>query len=141
MEARITTALAPRRFNLVLLAAFASTALLLAGVGIYGIVAFAMAARAREIRIRMALGAAPRQIVWLAISRGLTPLATGVGAGAVVAWAAATAAGSLVFGVAPRDGVSLGMAGALITCAAAAAIAAPAIRALRVDPAISLRQP
>jgi predicted permease len=141
MEARISTALAPRLFNLVVLAAFACTALLLAGVGIYGIVAFAMAARAREIGIRVALGAAPRQIVWLAISRGLAPIVTGVGAGSAAAWIAAAAVGGLVYGVGPRDGLSLALAAVLIMCAAAAAIAGPARRALQVDPAISFRQP
>ena len=141
MEDRISSALAPRRFNLVLLGAFACAALLLAGVGIYGIVAFAMAARTREIGIRVALGAAPRQVVWLAISRGLTPIAAGVGAGSAAAWLTAAALGSLVFGIGPRDGVSLALAGASIACAAVAAIAGPALRALRVDPAISFRQP
>lgn len=141
MEERISFALAPRRFNLLLLGAFASAALLLAGVGIYGIVAFAMAARAREIGIRVALGAAPRQIVWLAVSRGLTPIAAGVGAGSAAAWIAAAAIGGLVFGVGPRDGVSLALAAGVITCAAVAAIAGPARQALRVDSAISFRQP
>ena len=103
MDERISSALASRCFNLVLLGAFAAAALLLAGVGIYGTVAFAMAARAREIGIRVALGAAPRQIVWLAVSRGLAPIAAGVGAGSVTAWIAAAGLSGLVFGVAPRD--------------------------------------
>jgi putative ABC transport system permease protein len=141
MEARIESALAPRRFNLILLGAFAGAALLLAGVGIYGVVAFAMAARAREIGIRMALGAAPRQIVWLAVSRGATPISAGLAAGLAVAWLAATAAESFVFGIPPRDGVSLALSGGLIALTALAAMAGPARRALRVDPATSFRQP
>lgn len=141
MEERMSTALAPRRFNLFLLGAFASAALLLAGVGIYGIVAFAMAARAREIGIRVALGAAPRQIVWLAVSRGLAPIMAGIVAGAAAAWSAAAAISGLVFGVTARDALSLALAAGLIACAAVAAIAGPARRALRVDPAISFRQP
>jgi len=141
MEERISAALAARRFNLFLLGGFAAAALLLAGVGIYGIVAFAMAARAREIGIRVALGAAPRQIVWLTVSKGLTPIAAGVAGGGAVAWIAAAAIGGLVFGIEPRDGISLASAAGLITCAAVAAIAGPARRALRVDPAISFRQP
>ena len=141
MEERVSSALAPRRFNLVLLGAFAAAALLLAGVGIYGIVAFAMAMRTREIGIRVALGAAPRQIAWLAAARGLTPIAAGVAAGSAVAWIGAAGIRTLVFGITPRDVPSLALAAGLIACAAAAAIAGPARRAVRVDPAISFRQP
>ena len=81
MSDRIAAALAPRRFNLMLLGAFAAAALLLAAVGIYGVVAFAMAARTREIGIRVALGAAPRHIAWLAFVGGALPVAVGIVAG------------------------------------------------------------
>jgi len=141
MTDRIATALAPRRFNLLLLAAFACAALLLAAVGIYGIVAFAIASRTREIGIRVALGASPPQIAWLAVSRGTTPIACGVLIGAFAAWPASSAMAGLVFGVAPRDAMSIVLASALIGVAAAAAIAGPAWRAVRMDPATSLRWP
>src|SRR3954468_5402325 len=131
MTDRIATALAPRRFNLLLLAAFACAALLLAAVGIYGIVAFAIAARTREIGIRVALGASPRQIAWLAVSRGAMPIAAGALLGAFAAWPASSAMAGLVFGVGPRDAMSIVLASALIGVAAAAAIAGPAWRAVR----------
>jgi hypothetical protein len=81
MPDRIASSLAPRRLNLQLLGGFAVAALLLAGVGIYGLVAFAMAARTREIGVRMALGASPRQIALLSLTRGAAPALAGVAGG------------------------------------------------------------
>jgi predicted permease len=141
MRERMSAALAPRRFDLILLGAFGMAALLLAAVGVYGIVAFAMAARAREIGIRIALGAAPIVIVRLAAGKGATPIAAGIAAGAAASWLGATAVGSLLYGVAPRDAISLLTAAALIGATGIAAIAGPAIKALRIDPAISFRWP
>jgi len=141
MEARIAGALAQRRFNLLVLAAFASAALLLAGVGVYGIVAFAMAARAREIAVRIALGAAPRQIVWLAVTRGASPIVAGAIAGIAVSWLGAAVVSGLLYGVVPRDVVSLAIAASLMVAAGAAAIAGPALKALRVDPVTAFRLP
>jgi hypothetical protein len=139
MDARIADTLAPRRFNLWLLAAFASTALLLAAVGVYGIVAFALAARTREIAIRIALGAPPKSILLLAVTRGLGPIAAGALAGAAASWIVAAGMRSLVFGVPARDVVSLAAAAGLVGSAGLAAIVGPALRALRVDPATSFR--
>jgi putative ABC transport system permease protein len=139
MPDRIAAALAPRRFDLQLVGAFAAAALLLAGVGIYGIVAFAMAARTREIGVRVALGAAPRHIARLALVSGAAPAGAGVIAGAVVSLAGARVMESLVFGVTPRDPIALAAAVLLVAAAAAAAVAAPARRAVRVDPMTALR--
>ena len=141
MSERVSAALAPRRFDLILLGAFGLAALLLAGVGVYGIVAFAMAARAREIGIRIALGASPAQIARLAIGKGATPIVFGVAGGAAASWLCATAVSSLLYGVAPRDALSLAIAAALIAAAGIAAITGPALKALRIDPAISFRLP
>ena len=141
MEARLSAALAPRRFNLLLLAAFASAALLLAGVGIYGVVAFAMAARAREIGIRVALGASPRQIIWLAVARGAAPIAVGLVAGAIGALLASATIEALLFEVASRDWLSLAAAIALIVLGSLASVAPAARRAVTIDPAISCRLP
>jgi putative ABC transport system permease protein len=139
MHARVDAALAPRRFNLFLLGAFAATALALAGVGVYGIVAFALAARRRELAIRIALGAPPVAILRLAAMRGAGPVAAGAVTGAAASWLVAAAMQSLVFGVPPRDPVSVLAAAALVLAAGLAAVAGPARRALRVDPATSFR--
>jgi hypothetical protein len=139
MPDRMATALAPRRFNLLLLAAFAASALLLAAIGIYGIVAFAMAARTREIGVRIALGAAPKDIVRLAFVRGGGPVLFGVVVGTGVALVASRGLAGLIFGVATRDVSSLGFAIALVIAVGLAAIAGPARRALRVDPVIALQ--
>ena len=136
---RIAAALAPRRFNLLLLAAFAGCALILAGVGIYGIVAFAMAARTREIGVRVALGAAPRHIVHLAFRRGAVPILWGLGIGAIAALAASRSLSSLVFGIETRDTASLAAAIGVVLVAGLAAVAGPARRALRVDPVVALQ--
>jgi ABC-type antimicrobial peptide transport system permease subunit len=139
MPARIATALAPRRFDFLLLGAFAVSAFLLATVGVYGVVAFAMAARTREIGVRMALGAAPRQIARLAAQRGAGPMAAGVITGAGASWLLARVLGSFVFGVTTRDGWSLLAAVIVVAGGALIAVAVPARRAMRIDPVIALR--
>jgi len=139
MTARIATALAPRRFDVLLLAAFAASALLLATVGVYGIVAFAMASRTREIGVRMALGAAPRQIARLAAARGAGPMAIGILAGAAASMLLARMLETFVFGVATRDGWSLAAATLVAAGAALVAVTIPARRAMCVDPVVALR--
>jgi ABC-type antimicrobial peptide transport system permease subunit len=98
-----------------------------------------MAARAREIGVRIALGASPRQVAWLSVAQGGAPVLAGLVVGSVAALAGANALASLVYGLPPRDPVTLTGAIALVLVAALAAIAAPTRRALRVDPAITLR--
>jgi predicted permease len=139
MTDRIATALAPRRFNFVLLAVFAASALLLAGVGIYGAVAFAMAARTREIGVRVALGAAPRHIARLVLARGLIPVIAGLFAGLMVSILVARSLQGLVFGVPPSDPASLASAAAVMAGCALLAIAPAAWRAVTVDPVGALR--
>jgi putative ABC transport system permease protein len=139
MADRIAASLAPRRLNLQLLGAFAIAALLLAGVGIYGLVAFAMAARTREIGVRMALGASPRQIALLSLTRGAAPALAGVAGGITASLAGAGALAGLVYGITPRDPGTLLAAVALVLGATLAAVAGPTRRALRVDPAVTLR--
>jgi len=139
MTDRIAASLAPRRLNLQLLGAFAAAALLLAGVGIYGLVAFAMAARTREIGVRMALGASPRQIVRFVAARGLLPVCAGVGIGVATALASGRAFDAMLFGITARDLPSLLAAAGLIAAAALLATAGPVRRAVRVDPWLALR--
>ncbi|HEX4565338.1 MAG TPA: FtsX-like permease family protein, partial [Vicinamibacterales bacterium] len=139
MPDRIATALAGRRFNFVLLATFAASALLLAGVGIYGTVAFAMAARTREIGVRVALGAAPGHITRLVLTRGVAPVVAGLCAGTAASILIARVVQGLVFGVPPRDAASLASAAVLMTGCALIAIAPAAWRAATIDPVAALR--
>jgi predicted permease len=139
MTDRIAAALAPRRFNFVLLGAFAASALLLAGVGIYGTVAFAIAARTRELGVRVALGAAPRHIARLVVGRGIAPVGIGVLTGAAASIVVARALQGLAFGVPSRDPASLAAAAVVMTVCALAAIAPAAWRAVRLDPVDALR--
>jgi putative ABC transport system permease protein len=131
--------LAPRRFNLQLVAAFAAAALLLAIVGVYAVSAAAVAARTREIGIRAALGASRRAVIQLVISSGLVPVVAGLVAGVAVAIVAAEALSGLLFGVTPSDPFSIAAGVATLAAAALFANIVPALRAVRVDPIIALR--
>ncbi len=139
MTDRIATALAGRRFNFVLLAAFAASALLLAGVGIYGTVAFAMGARTREIGVRVALGAAPRHITRLVLARGVAPVVAGLCGGTAASMLVARVVRGLVFGVPSSDPMSLASATILMAGCALLAIAPAAWRAATIDPVVALR--
>ena len=118
---------------------FAIAALVLAGVGIYGILAEAIAARTREIGLRVALGATRGAIVRLVVRTGLAPAALGLAGGAALIVAARPAVGSLLYGVTPLDGLSLAAVLVVITLVSLLACAAPVRRALRVPIATALR--
>jgi len=119
---------------------FAIAALVLAGVGIYGILAEAIAARTREIGLRVALGATRAGIFRLVMRTGLAPVAIGLAAGAVLAAAASPAVRSLLYGVSPLDLPSLAGVLAIISVVALLACAVPLRRAVRVPVATALRQ-
>ena len=128
-----------RRFQMTLLSIFALVALLLAALGIYGVTAYSVTQRSREIGIRMALGAAPASVVWLVLGSGLRLSILGVAIGVGVALLATRALASLVYQVSTTDPLTLTVTGALLVGAAAVASAAPALRATRLDPSTSLR--
>jgi hypothetical protein len=138
-EAIARQSLATRRFTLLLLAIFAGTALTLAIVGLYGALSYVVGQRRREIGVRVALGAAARDILHLVVRQGMQPVVTGVIAGAAVSLAAGRAVEGLLFGVTPRDGVTfavvlVGSVGCgLIACLV------PARRAARIAPSTTLR--
>jgi len=140
MDDVVSNALSRPRFNLLLMASFAGVALLLSGLGIYGVLAYVVAERTREIGIRMALGARAADVVRLMIREGLASVAIGAGIGVVAALAAGRLLRTLLFGVTPIDPISL--AGAPLMLAAIAAIACylPTRRATRVDPIVALRE-
>ena len=123
-----------------LLAWFSIAALVLAGVGIYGILAEAMASRTREIGLRVALGATRARIARLVVRTGLLPAASGLAAGVALAALAGPAARSLLFGVGLLDLPSLAAVLAVIALVSLLACAIPVRRALRVPVATALRQ-
>jgi putative ABC transport system permease protein len=128
------------RFRARLLAGFAALALLLAAVGVFGVLAFAVAQRKREFGIRMALGAQMADVLRLVLTRGIAIAAGGIAAGLLGAAALARSLTALLFGVPPLDPVAFGLSAALLASVAVAAAAIPAWRAARVDPAIALRE-
>jgi predicted permease len=139
MDQWMAGTLAPRRFNLQLVEAFAAAALLLAAVGVYAVSASAVTSRTREIGIRTALGASRREVIGLVLRSSFAPVLAGLAAGTVVAVVSGPALSGMLFGVAPSDPVSL--AAGIVTLAAAALLAngVPALRAANVDPIVALR--
>jgi len=121
-------AIAPRRFSLSLMTAFGVAALGLAAIGIYSVVSYAAGQRAREIAIRVALGAERRRIVRLIVGEGMRPVAAGLLGGVLLSLAAAPFLSSLLFGVQPGDAATLGLVVALVALLATIACAIPALR-------------
>jgi predicted permease len=128
-----------RREGTLFVAAFGALALVLAGVGLYGVVAFAVGERRREIGVRMALGARRADVVSLFVRRGARLAAIGVAVGLVASLAVTRLLASMLFGVTPTDLSALAGAAALLAAIALLASAIPARRASRIDPASALR--
>ena len=130
---------APRRFQTLLAAIFAITALALASIGIYGVVAYTVVRRTNELGIRLALGANPAAIARLVTRQGMYPVWIGLACGVVAALATGSWLSGLLFGVSPRDPVTTTGVAGLLALVAALACYVPARRAARIDPAIALR--
>ena len=121
-------------------ASFSAFALILSAIGLYGILAYFVTGRRREIGLRLALGAESRHVIWL-VARGVVPaLGSGLIFGGVLAAPTALWARSLLYGVKPFDARSAALALALLLLIGSFAAAIPAVRALRVDPASTLRE-
>jgi putative ABC transport system permease protein len=118
---------------------FAAAALLLAAVGVYGVVAYGVAQRRAEFGVRLALGAEPGDVVWLVLRQSMTVVVAGVVAGAALSVPLASALRALLYGVAPGDPSTLVGVGALIAGAGWLASYLPARRGTRVDPVSALR--
>jgi ABC-type antimicrobial peptide transport system permease subunit len=130
---------ASRRFLLALLAAFALLAAALAVIGIYGVGAYLVSRRVREIGIRLALGARRRSVALLVLGTHAPWIAGGLAAGGVAAWGLTRVLTTYLYGVEPGDPATLVLVAAGLAAAALAAQAVPMRRATRVDPATALR--
>ena len=139
MSEIMAVSLAERRFNALLLGIFAGVALLLASVGLYGVLAFTVAQRTREIGIRMALGAQAGDVVRLVLRQGLTLSVVGVAVGICVSLASTGVLRRFLYGIAPTDPATFGSLALLLIGVAAVACLIPARRAMRVDPMVALR--
>jgi ABC-type antimicrobial peptide transport system permease subunit len=139
MEEGITESLGQRRLALRLVAGFAAVALILSVVGIYGVLAYSVALRRREIGIRMALGSPRQKAAGLIVRQAGKMVMFGLIPGIVGAWAAGHAVRSFLFGVKPLDAETLVATGALLMLVSAAAAFLPALRAAQVDPVETLR--
>jgi len=138
-RARVEKSLSPQWFQTGLVASFAGLALLLAAIGIYGVVSSAVAQRTREIGLRMALGANRGGVLWLVMSQGMKPVVAGVALGVVGSLGLSRLIGGFLFDVRPTDWVTFLAAPAVLCIVALAANLAPARRAARVDPIMALR--
>jgi predicted permease len=139
LEQQLGTYLTQRRFQTGLLTGFSVVALLMAAVGIYGLIQYSVATRTQEIGLRMAIGAQRGDIFRMMIGEGLTLSLTGVALGLVGAWWLGRAGSSLLFGVRASDPLTFTTVSLLLTAAATAACYFPARRAMTVDPIVALR--
>jgi len=139
MESILSDSMASRRFAMILLSGFAALALVLACVGIYGVMAYIVSQRTLEVGIRMALGAARRDVLLLVVGRGARLCLLGVAIGLASAIALTRLMGNLLFNISPTDPATLAGVGALLIVVALAACLIPARRAASVDPMRALR--
>ena len=139
MDALLANSLRERRFQLGLLAAFSTTALLLAGIGIFGVMSRATSERTHEIGVRMAIGARRGDVRWMVLRSGGVLVALGILAGGVAALALTRFLSGMLYDVQPLDGPTYAGAAALLVLAALVACWVPAWRASSVDPVIALR--
>lgn len=139
MPARIAGSLAARRFNTALLVAFAVVALVLAMVGLYGVVSYSVVQRTREFGIRMAMGAKPGDVVAMVLREGLGLIGAGVALGIGASLVLTRAVRGMLFEVAPSDPLTFAFVAATLVMVALMASYVPARRATRADPMQSLR--
>jgi putative ABC transport system permease protein len=139
METYLARALTAPRVNVLVLAAFAAVALVLAALGIYGVVAYGITQRTREIGIRMALGAQGVDVLRLVVRQGMLPVLLGVLVGLMGALAASRLLTGLLYGVAPTDLTTFGLVSLFLLGVALLATWLPARRAVRVPPTEALR--
>jgi predicted permease len=139
LAALVDDSMTQPRFSMLLLTAFGALALILASIGIYGVISYAVAQRTQEIGVRLALGAQPRNVFSMVLGQGARLAALGVALGFVAAFAVTRLMSSLLFGVQPTDPLTFVAVPALLMAVAMLACYLPARRATRVDPMVALR--
>jgi putative ABC transport system permease protein len=139
LDQTLAETIAPRRFNLFLLASFAAVALVLAIAGVYGVIAYSVAERTREIGVRIALGARTAQVVRMVVIDGMTVALAGIFLGTIAAWFLMRLLTSLLYAVHPDDPMTFSAVAAILAATALAACCGPALKAATIDPAVALR--
>jgi len=139
LEEVMADSVGQRRFQMMLIVAFAAAALALAGFGIYGVVSYSVARRRTEMGIRMALGAGAARLQWMVLWQGIQPVVAGLAVGIVAALAAGRVLSSLLFHVSPHDPITIGGVALVLLAVSVLAALAPARRATSIDPMKALR--
>jgi ABC-type antimicrobial peptide transport system permease subunit len=139
MEEVVAASTSRERFNMLLMSIFGGAALVLAALGIYGLLAYSVQQRTQELGVRVALGAEPRDIRAMVLRQGGSLLAAGIAGGVAAAFYLSSLLTSVLFGVEPRDGAVFAAVPVFLAAIGAAVVAAVAIRAGRVDPLEALR--
>ena len=139
MDEWVSNSASQPKLNTVLLSVFAAVALMIASIGIYGVLAYSVSQRTGELGLRMALGATRQAVLGIIIGEGMKVALMGIGAGLLGGLALGRAVSSLVFGVQVRDAATFAIVSVVLACVALAACVIPAFRASRVDPLVALR--
>jgi putative ABC transport system permease protein len=139
LEQALADSIAPRRLNLFLLGAFAIAALVLAVIGIYGVMAYSVTQRIHEIGIRIALGARRAEVIRMIVRQGMSVTLAAIGVGLIGALALSSLMEGLLYGVEPRDPLTFAIAAVALTATAVVACWAPALKAAHADPTSTLR--
>jgi putative ABC transport system permease protein len=139
MDQVISDSVAERRLTMVILVVFASSALVLAAVGIYGVIAYSVTQRTQEIGIRMALGAQRSHVLRMVVGQAMLLACVGIALGAAGAFALTRLMANLLYGVRPSDPVTFAAVAAVLAAVALLASVLPGRRATRVDPVVALR--